>query len=213
MKTNTKNKWTWDSSNFHPDDRMNAYYDETNLIYNDLYHTVLVDKHARALNSLDKFLPQQNDSKAREICTANQLKGDQLTICILDILATGDESFGQTELYKTELCPKNCNGPGKCLSKGVCECSEGWTGAQCNIGLCQNDCAPNGKCSGGFCSCQDGWDGVDCKTKANCDVVNNCTNQNRGICVKTDLCKCYTGYGGLDCSQISLCLLLKKCNG
>ena len=165
-------------------------------------------------NPLEKLLDdQRDDSKARKLCEQNELKGDMLTTCILDILATGDESFAQTELYKTELCPNNCNGHGTCLSKGFCNCTEGWTGANCNIGQCQYECAPNGKCTGGFCVCEDGRDGVDCQTKASCDLVANCTDENHGICVKTNVCKCYPGFGGGDCSQTSLCLPLNKCNG
>jgi len=204
-------KWKWNASNFHPDDRLNERYDEKYLVYADNYHTDL-SKQARTTR-LVEALPKGRENEVRKICERNELKGDMLTTCILDILATGDESFAQTELYKTELCPNNCNGHGTCLAKGVCNCTEGWTGANCNIGLCQNGCAPNGKCTGGFCVCQDGWDGVDCQTKASCASLANCTDENHGVCVKTNVCKCYAGFGGDDCSQISLCLPLNKCNG
>lgn len=31
-------------------------------------------------------------------------------------------------------CPDNCNGHGKCLSNGVCECENGYTGIDCSTG-------------------------------------------------------------------------------
>ena len=42
------------------------------------------------------------------------------------------------------MCPKHCNGRGKCLQDG-CKCSSGWTGSGCTEPLCNrfNDC--NGK--------------------------------------------------------------------
>lgn len=32
-------------------------------------------------------------------------------------------------------CPSNCNGHGKCLPNGVCECVNGYTGIDCATGI------------------------------------------------------------------------------
>ena len=31
-------------------------------------------------------------------------------------------------------CPGNCNGQGKCLSNGICQCENGYTGIDCSTG-------------------------------------------------------------------------------
>jgi hypothetical protein len=188
---------------------MDKRYNESYFVYDDAYHTsfstieVIKKKFKSFKRSLDSY----------DACEKNGLSGDFLLICQLDYLATGDETFANTESFKSELCPNNCNGRGKCISENLCNCSEGWLGYDCSIGECSEDCSPNGVCSGGFCICNEGWDGTNCKVKSDCSLINNCTDFDYGFCVKNNKCKCYTGFGGEDCSQISLCLPLNKCNG
>lgn len=31
-------------------------------------------------------------------------------------------------------CPRNCNGNGKCLKNGICQCADGFTGIDCSTG-------------------------------------------------------------------------------
>ena len=66
-------------------------------------------------------------------------------------------------------CPQNCSGQGKCTS-GECRCYPKFTGPDCSVPLCPNDCGKDagwGRCgqdpAGGLkCQCNHGFIGDDC---------------------------------------------------
>lgn len=39
-----------------------------------------------------------------------------------------------TRVLYAGFCPSNCNGHGKCLQNGICECAKGYTGIDCSTG-------------------------------------------------------------------------------
>ena len=197
-------QWDWDNSNFNVDDQMDDRYNDNYFVYDEMYHTSFIRPRL-----LEHKISREISSDA---CERIGLTGESLTTCRLDVLATGDESFANSESNKMTLCPNGCGGHGVCVSKDTCSCSKGWSGSDCSKGECVNDCSPNGKCDKGFCICNDGWEGVDCKTKADCSQLNGCTNPNNGLCARSKKCSCYPGFGGNDCSQVSLCVSLNKCN-
>lgn len=47
---------------------------------------------------------------------------------------------------------------------GICNCSIGWTGADCLTDTCPEHCSNHGSCSAGECSCSLGWIGLSCAT-------------------------------------------------
>lgn len=54
----------------------------------------------------------------------------------------------------------------ECVAHGVCQCDDGWAGAQCNKPLFRclaSSCGAHGQCRDAFtCDCQFGWGGIDC---------------------------------------------------
>ena len=47
-------------------------------------------------------------------------------------------------------------GRGNCSEEGVCECEKGWSGEQCQLPVCPNDCFTStgqGDCVDGVCLC------------------------------------------------------------
>lgn len=62
------------------------------------------------------------------------------------------------------VCPVLCSGHGA-YAGGVCHCSEGWKGAECDIPAhdCEPaDCSGRGQCIAGQCNCKAGWKGAKC---------------------------------------------------
>ena len=118
-------------------------------------------------------------------------------------------------------CPGSCSGHGACalvatvpLPTGVsdirrdgilggtvgCVCDEGWTGPDCTIRACPEDCNGNGACAqNGTCFCYRFWGGKACSEAA---CPNRCND--RGTCVGGQGCLCDVGYEGIDCG-VSAC--------
>lgn len=57
-----------------------------------------------------------------------------------------------------------CSGHGA-YAGGICHCSEGWKGAECDVPShdCEPaDCSSRGMCVAGHCQCNAGWKGPKC---------------------------------------------------
>lgn len=62
------------------------------------------------------------------------------------------------------MCPVLCSGHGA-YAGGICHCSEGWKGAECDVPAhdCEPaDCSGRGQCIAGQCNCKAGWKGAKC---------------------------------------------------
>jgi len=105
----------------------------------------------------------------------------------------------------------SCGTNGNCVA-GACECSDGYTGEQCEIGPCANvNCGDHGVCVAGACDCSDGYTGEECETGpcANVDCGDH------GVCV-AGACECNDGFSGdlcdvdpcagIDCGAHGTCL-------
>jgi alpha-tubulin suppressor-like RCC1 family protein len=134
---------------------------------------------------------------------------------------TGDEC-------KQECAPNAsnpCNGNGRCLDDGTCDCTDengidvGWRGSVCNI-KCKGTvngkpCNGHGVCqSSGLCQCHDGYRGDGCELSCpglipnpNPIYANDPTKMlvcnGRGDCSLSPgslaTCNCLSGYVGQDC--------------
>ena len=82
----------------------------------------------------------------------------------------------------------NC-GTGICVN-GACKCPVGYSGSECEIVSCFEDCR-NGECNfPNQCDCATGWTGTNC-TIPTCE--QSC---NHGLCTAPDTCKCTKGKPG-----------------
>ncbi|XP_078611889.1 uncharacterized protein LOC144882157 isoform X2 [Branchiostoma floridae x Branchiostoma japonicum] len=185
--------WSWDSSNFHPDDVMDESY---------------TDQSHKPTLGLDGLTPEQR-KVAEETCAQLGLSGVLLEECIFDVAITNDASFSQQEVFKLG-CPSQCSGRGRCVNN-TCECMPGWSGPDCDAGNCTDCSGEHGKCVLGFCQCEPGWEGTSCSQRATCHAVNNCTDEQHGLCVKTNVCACVPRYIGTDCSEVPTCHKTDNC--
>ncbi|XP_019634589.1 PREDICTED: uncharacterized protein LOC109477683 [Branchiostoma belcheri] len=184
--------WSWNSSNFHPDDVKDPAYSDPNH---------------RPSVGIDG-LTQEQKEKAEEMCIALGLTGTLLNECVFDVSITNDTTFTEQEVFKG--CPNQCSGRGRCVN-GTCDCITGWSGEDCNVGNCTDCSEDHGKCELGFCMCLPGWEGAACDQQATCYAVNNCTSMRHGICITTDVCRCEPGYIGADCSVVPTCGSVANC--
>jgi hypothetical protein len=114
----------------------------------------------------------------------------------------GDCQFDLAVLEMGIDCPSGCSGRGVCNSSGICNCSLGFEGNDCQQeNSCESDCKNHSFClTNGKCDkeCLSGKCG-DKKIKlAKCP--QNCGGLNRGICLDNGKCLCNPGMGGDDCS-------------
>jgi hypothetical protein len=78
--------------------------------------------------------------------------------------------------FSVTSCPHNCSLRGICQSH-VCECEKNWTGPDCSIAVCVENCgngSGRGKCSadGTHCECHAGFSGDDCSLDENNFIGN-----------------------------------------
>jgi hypothetical protein len=99
-------------------------------------------------------------------------------------------------------CPSGCFGHGQCNSAGVCNCSLGFDGNDCEKeNPCESECKIHNFClANGRCSkeCLRGECSNSKKKIIKCP--NNCGGLERGICLDNGRCLCNPGIGGNDCS-------------
>ena len=86
----------------------------------------------------------------------------------------------------------------------ACECHDGYTGFDCSLLACPEDCLGRGYCYNGTCHCYPGYAGKSCALLA---CPNDCSRH--GTC-KAGTCECLAGWGGDDCSE-RICL--HNCSG
>ncbi|XP_078593656.1 uncharacterized protein LOC144871725 isoform X2 [Branchiostoma floridae x Branchiostoma japonicum] len=187
--------WSWTASNFHHGDVMDH-------AYTDPYYIPLYDISG---------LPPDRLNAARDACINKKLPKDLLINCVFDVALTMDSSFAEQGQLNLE-CPTECTGKGRCV-EGECVCLPGWTGAECETGLCANCSEEHGTCLDGFCQCDIGWEGPGCTWEATCYNVNNCTSPEHGLCEETDVCQCNDGFSGIDCGLQATCYDVDDCSG
>lgn len=98
------------------------------------------------------------------------------------------EVFGASSPFSLDSCAvKTCNNGGIC-SSGVCQCAVGYSGATCQISICDGISCNSGVCvaSTGVCDC----DGTAGFTGARCEIPPSCTfkcsvRQQRDLCTLT----------------------------
>ena len=147
------------------------------------------------------------------MCQKNALQGFLLDACILDVTETGNASLANMNEYTKDLCPSQCSFKGKCVGILQCECFEGWSGDDCSLAFCEFDCGEYGSCLNGVCQCEIGWEDQNCSTRVSCEQVNNCTDYNHGVCIRTNECECFEGFMGTSCNLTISCALLSDCSG
>ncbi|CAF3052787.1 unnamed protein product [Rotaria socialis] len=90
----------------------------------------------------------------------------------------------------------------------MCSCPLPFTGNQCQIDLCQNNCQNNGQCTlnGSYisCNCPNGFSGKQCQNNL-CQLMN-CKNEGKCFIEKNQaFCRCTNGFTGDYCHiQIKL---------
>jgi len=130
-------------------------------------------------------------------------------------------------ILKTDLCPHNCSGHGRCEFT-QCICEPDWYGTDCSQRRCPGsmcyahprskeqfcvECSQHGRCIDGVCQCFPGWTYDDCSTpgcESNCSSTPSDTH---GVCVEdfpVHQCQCLGRWTGPKCSQ-QLCL--NECTG
>lgn len=98
-----------------------------------------------------------------------------------------------------------CYNNGTCIAPDTCICAEGFTGVDCSIPSCDQQCSRSkdeegtlssngflvftkgtGNCTGpNICTCEKGWEGEDCSVPI---CAQECAND--GQCVMPDTCEC-----------------------
>ena len=129
-------------------------------------------------------------------------------ICAADTTPTSTTLTVTTTTTLNPCAAKDC-GNGNCNGNGICVCSAGWDGADCNNNI--NDCAGkdcgNGGCedkvNAHICNCKAGWGGSNCKVAGGCTVgANGQACVNAGAATGTTgkcKCECVNSFTGANC--------------
>eukprot|EP00009_Paramoeba_aestuarina_P009137 CAMPEP_0201519158 /NCGR_PEP_ID=MMETSP0161_2-20130828/9782_1 /ASSEMBLY_ACC=CAM_ASM_000251 /TAXON_ID=180227 /ORGANISM="Neoparamoeba aestuarina, Strain SoJaBio B1-5/56/2" /LENGTH=1055 /DNA_ID=CAMNT_0047917109 /DNA_START=322 /DNA_END=3489 /DNA_ORIENTATION=+ len=98
--------------------------------------------------------------------------GNELAVQVLELGVTGDTFNGLALNCEADtgltgsgvLCPRDCSGYGDCGTDGQCTCYEGYTGLDCSLSVCEDDCNNAGVCDGetGACDCVEDYAGTTC---------------------------------------------------
>uniref|UniRef100_A0AC34GUW1 Delta-like protein n=1 Tax=Panagrolaimus sp. ES5 TaxID=591445 RepID=A0AC34GUW1_9BILA len=98
----------------------------------------------------------------------------------------------------TLLCEPPKNGSHYTCTDSGPKCHSGWSGAECDIPICEKGCGINGNCvAPNQCSCYSGWLGPQCDQ---CQTHEGCVN---GFCTtKPGTCTCKSNWGGKNCDKI-----------
>ncbi|OQR66691.1 teneurin-3-like [Tropilaelaps mercedesae] len=101
----------------------------------------------------------------------------------------------------------DCNGNGRCSSRGQCICKPGFSGTACEKVDCLDpSCSSHGVCSAGLCHCKIGWRGQNCSEPD--DRLNRCfpdCSQHGVYDLEAEKCVCFDHWTSSDCSRA-------KCN-
>lgn len=73
----------------------------------------------------------------------------------------------ECEISSNTCVQPNCNGNGRCMPYGQCECYQSWTGEFCEEAACFQTCTLHGICVKGRCYCESGWFGDSCEFEIN----------------------------------------------
>ena len=102
-------------------------------------------------------------------------------------------TYKNLPLIGIKTCREGCyQGGGYCDQSGQCHCNSGWSGTNCSVPDCPNECQ-NGACNvPNNCVCNDGWSGMNC-TQPICHQKCNPTG---GQCTAPDTCTCFVKWTG-----------------
>ncbi|KAJ1491716.1 hypothetical protein T484DRAFT_1773829 [Baffinella frigidus] len=124
---------------------------------------------------------------------ATQAKGQETEV---DENQTAADEIPCTKDVYTENCTDTCtmagtcNNQGRCRGQtGLCECFEGWSGADCNTTDGDGD-APRAD------PCVKDMYAAGCT--AECSMAGTCNNHGR--CMGDGSCLCFAGFSGADCN-------------
>lgn len=120
-------------------------------------------------------------------------------------------SFKGEALANQLKCQNACNYHGICITDKfspfppVCECLFMWSGDDCGVAACPNNCTESGECDTrtGVCHCHKDLGGADCSKDLRFGrCPNNCYGNGRcDSSTRVGVCECYPGWKGLDCSE------------
>ncbi|EDO43458.1 predicted protein, partial [Nematostella vectensis] len=104
-------------------------------------------------------------------------------------ISAGSLSKGFGAIFSVRRCADHCHGNRRCVmtSQGeACRCASDWTGPDCTIRVCPNNCSGHGSCNSasGLCTCAPGYAGTDCSLavpygKGQWELLSELTSRNR----------------------------------
>eukprot|EP00818_Percolomonas_sp_WS_P009085 CAMPEP_0117439360 /NCGR_PEP_ID=MMETSP0759-20121206/2525_1 /TAXON_ID=63605 /ORGANISM="Percolomonas cosmopolitus, Strain WS" /LENGTH=1350 /DNA_ID=CAMNT_0005231073 /DNA_START=35 /DNA_END=4087 /DNA_ORIENTATION=+ len=110
----------------------------------------------------------------------------------------------------SSLHPQVCSGRGVCASNGMCDCLDGYTGAECEHAICNGEapgpnlCSGHGDCSHpDICICQPNYSGRWCELPLCYNLTQGSPEvcSRRGVCSDVNTCSCKPGFYGSECEN------------